>query len=170
MNDAVREERLRRWRLVLGRPGGSSSVSTGATGRGGSTGAAGPAADRPRSVSGALAAAARTRRPRLADVDWPATIRANLKHYQPDLRTIIAETLIGHARRRRIAALKDVILVVDQSGSMTTSVVYAGVMAASLASLRAVHTPLIVFDTSVVDPTGQLAGPADRPIWTPLSR
>src|SRR5258706_13206602 len=45
MNDAVREERLRRWRLVLGRPGGSSSVSTGAAGRGGSTGAAGPAED-----------------------------------------------------------------------------------------------------------------------------
>ena len=45
MNDAVREERLRRWRLVLGRPGGSSSVSTGATGPGGSTGAAGPAED-----------------------------------------------------------------------------------------------------------------------------
>src|SRR6266436_311734 len=45
MNDAVREERLRRWRLVLGRPGGSSSVSTGAAGPGGSTGAAGPAED-----------------------------------------------------------------------------------------------------------------------------
>src|SRR5258706_3715867 len=45
MNDAVREERLRRWRLVLGRPGGSSNVSTGATGPDGSTGAAGPAED-----------------------------------------------------------------------------------------------------------------------------
>ncbi|HXL15889.1 MAG TPA: VWA domain-containing protein [Streptosporangiaceae bacterium] len=285
MNDAVREERLRRWRLVLGRPGGSSSVSTGAAGPGGSTGAAGPAEDAGlsardagmdralaavydaaplvgqrrdaglgtsapavtrwlgdirtyfpaplvrvlqqdalerlglrrmlaepelleaiepdihlvgtllslrgalpektrqtarmvvrkvvedierrlaaelhRSVLGALDRAARNRRPRLGDVDWPATIRANLKHYQPDLRTIIAETLIGHARRRRIAALKDVILVVDQSGSMTTSVVYAGVMAASLASLRAVHTRLIVFDTSVVDLTDQLADPVD---------
>src|SRR5215472_1665853 len=119
------------------------------------------AADLHRSVLGALDRAARNRRPRLADVDWPATIRANLKHYQPDLRTIIAETLIGHSRRRRIAALKDVILVVDQSGSMTTSVVYAGVAAASLASLRAVHTRLIVFDTSVVDLTDQLADPVD---------
>jgi Mg-chelatase subunit ChlD len=126
------------------------------------------AAELHRSVLGALDHAARNRRPRLADVDWPATIRANLKHYQPELRTIIAETLIGHARRRRIAALKDVILVVDQSGSMTTSVVYAGVMAASLASLRAVHTRLIAFDTSVVDLTDQLADPVDVLFGTQL--
>ena len=119
------------------------------------------AAELHRAVLGALDRAARNRRPRLADVDWPATIRANLKHYQPDLRTIIAETLIGHARRRRIAALKDVVLIVDQSGSMASSVVYAGVMAASLASLRAVRTRLIVFDTSVVDLTDQLADPVE---------
>ncbi len=114
-----------------------------------------------RAVLGALDRSARSRRPRLADVDWPATIRANLRHYQPELRTIIAEQLIGHARRRRIAALQDVILLVDQSGSMASSVVYAGVMAASLASLRAVRTQLAVFDTSVVDLTDQLADPVD---------
>ncbi len=119
------------------------------------------AAELHRSVLGALDRAARSRRPRLADVDWPATIRANLKHYQPELRTIIAQTLIGHARRRRVAALKDVILVVDQSGSMASSVVYAGVMAASLASLRAVSTRLVVFDTSVADLTDQLSDPVD---------
>lgn len=119
------------------------------------------AAELHRAVLGALDRAARSRRPRLADVDWPATIRANLKHFQPELHTIIAETLIGHARRRRVAALKDVLLVVDQSGSMTSSVVHAGVMAASLASLRAVSTRLIVFDTSVVDLTDQLADPVD---------
>jgi uncharacterized protein (DUF58 family) len=94
-------------------------------------------------------------------VDWPATIRANLRNYQPSLRTIVAEQLIGHARRRRIAALQDVVLLVDQSGSMASSVVYASVMAASLASLRAVRTRLVVFDTSVVDLTDQLADPID---------
>src|SRR5258707_14116203 len=45
MNDVVREERLRRWRLVLGRSGDSSSASAGAAGHGGSTGAAGSAED-----------------------------------------------------------------------------------------------------------------------------
>ncbi len=119
------------------------------------------AAELRRSVLGALDRAARSRRPRLADVDWPATIRANLKHFQPELRTIIAETLIGHARRRRVAALKDVVLIVDQSGSMASSVVYAGVMAASLASIRAVSTKLILFDTSVADLTDQLADPVE---------
>jgi Mg-chelatase subunit ChlD len=114
-----------------------------------------------RAVLGALDRSARNRRPRLADVDWPATIRANLRHYQPELRTIIAEQLVGYARRRRIAALQDVILLVDQSGSMASSVVYAGVMAASLASLRAVRTRLVVFDTSVVDLTDQLADPVE---------
>ena len=119
------------------------------------------AAELHRAVLGALDRAARNRRPRLADVDWPATIRANLQHFQPELGTIIAQTLIGHARRRRVAALKDVVLIVDQSGSMAASVVYASVMAASLASLRAVSTRLIVFDTSVVDLTEQLADPVD---------
>jgi Mg-chelatase subunit ChlD len=114
-----------------------------------------------RAVLGALDRSARHRRPRLADVDWPATIRANLRHYRPELRTIIAERLVGFARRRRIAALQDVILLVDQSGSMASSVIYAGVMAASLASLRAVRTQLVVFDTSVVDLTGQLADPVE---------
>jgi Mg-chelatase subunit ChlD len=114
-----------------------------------------------RAVLGALDRSARNTRPRLADVDWPATIRANLHNYQPSLGTIIAERLIGHARRRRIAALQDVVLLVDQSGSMASSVVYAGVMAASLASLRAVRTRLVVFDTSVVDLTDQLADPVD---------
>jgi hypothetical protein len=114
-----------------------------------------------RAVLGALDRSARNQRPRLADVDWPATIRANLQHYQPELRTIIAERLIGYARRRRMAALQDVVLLVDQSGSMASSVVYAGVMAASLASLRAVRTKLIFFDTSVVDLSDQLADPVD---------
>jgi Mg-chelatase subunit ChlD len=114
-----------------------------------------------RAVLGALDRSARSRRPRLPDVDWPATIRANLKHYQPELHTIIAERLTGCARRRRIAALQDVILLVDQSGSMASSVVYASVMAASLASLRAVRTRLVVFDTSVADLTETLADPVD---------
>ncbi len=121
-----------------------------------------------RSVLGALDRSSRNRRPRLADVDWPATIRANLKHYQPELRTIVAETLIGHARRRRVSALKDVVLLIDQSGSMASSVVYASVMGASLATLRAVSTKLVVFDTSVVDLTEELDDPVELLFSTQL--
>ena len=114
-----------------------------------------------RAVLGALDRSARNQRPRLPDVDWPATIRANLRHYRPELGTIIAERLIGYSRRRRMASLQDVVLLVDQSGSMASSVVYSGVMAASLASLRAVRTRLVVFDTEVVDLSDQLADPVD---------
>ena len=35
-------------------------------------------------VTGALNRAARTRRPKAADIDWQRTIAANLKHYPPE--------------------------------------------------------------------------------------
>lgn len=110
-------------------------------------------------VRGSLSRSARNRRPRHSEIDWDRTIRANLKHYQPEHRTIVPERLIGWARRRR--ALKDVILAIDQSGSMAPSVVYSSVMAAVLASLPALTTRLVAFDTAVVDLTDQLADPVD---------
>jgi len=105
-------------------------------------------------VSGALQRASLTRRPRPRDIDWDRTIRRNLRHYQPEYRTIVPETLLGHARRS--TALRDVIVAVDQSGSMAASIVYASVFAAVMASIRAVQTPLVSFDTSVVDLTERL--------------
>lgn len=121
-----------------------------------------------RCVLGALDRSSRDRRPRLPDVDWPATIKANLKTYQPALGTIVPERLIGYSRRKRVASLRDVVLLVDQSGSMASSVVYSGVLAASLASLRAVTTRLVVFDTSVVDLTEQLSDPVELLFSTQL--
>jgi Mg-chelatase subunit ChlD len=119
-------------------------------------------------VTGALNRAARTHRPRrLADVDWPATIRRNLRHYQPAYKTIIAERLVGYGRRQR-ASLRDVILVVDQSGSMASSVVYSSVFAAVLASLRSLRTQLVVFDTSVADLSELLDDPVDVLFGTQL--
>jgi Mg-chelatase subunit ChlD len=111
-------------------------------------------------VSGALNRAARTRRPRLRDVDWNRTVAANLKHYLPDHRTVVPERLVGYARRQtRIE--RQIILCIDQSGSMAESVVYASVFGAVLASLRSVATRLVVFDTSVVDLTDELDDPVD---------
>lgn len=111
-------------------------------------------------VSGSLNRAARSHRPKkLQEIDWNRTIRANLKHYQPELGTVIPEKLIGFGRRR--ATLKDVILLVDTSGSMATSVVYSGIAAAVLASLPSINTRLVMFDTAVVDLTDQLADPVE---------
>ncbi|HEY9880568.1 MAG TPA: VWA domain-containing protein [Leptolyngbyaceae cyanobacterium] len=117
-------------------------------------------------VLGSLNRATRNRRPRHNEIDWHRTIRANLKHYQPNYRTIIPETRIGFGRKR--SALRDIILCVDQSGSMATSVVYAGIFSAVLASLPAVQTRLVVFDTAVVDLTELLQDPVEVLFGTQL--
>jgi Mg-chelatase subunit ChlD len=119
-------------------------------------------------VSGALNRATRIARPRRqADIDWNRTIRANLKHYQPGLGTVIPERLVGYGRRTT-AVQRDVVLCVDQSGSMAASVVHAGVFGAVLASMRALRTSLVVFDTAVVDLTDQLADPVSVLFGTQL--
>lgn len=117
-------------------------------------------------VRGALTRALKSRRPRPGDIDWVRTIRANLRHYQPKHRTIVPERLVGFGRRR--SQLHHIILCVDQSGSMAPSVVYSSVFAAVLASVPAVRTSLVVFDTSVVDLTGQLSDPVDVLFGTQL--
>jgi hypothetical protein len=119
-------------------------------------------------VRGALNRAARTSRPRPADIDWERTIRANLKNYLPERGTVIPEKLVGHARRRRTAKLRDIVLCVDQSGSMATSVVYSGIFGAVLASIRAVNTRMVVYDTSVADLTEDLQDPVDLLFGTQL--
>lgn len=111
-------------------------------------------------VSGALDRSQRNRRPRHAEIDWQRTIRANLKHWQPDYRTVVPETLIGFGRKAR-RPQREVVLCIDQSGSMANSVVYASIFGAVLASLPAVATKLVVFDTAVVDLTEQLEDPVD---------
>ncbi|WP_393079257.1 VWA domain-containing protein [Streptomyces sp. LN704] len=112
------------------------------------------------SLSGALDRSARVTRPRHHDIDWNRTIAANLKHYLPEHRTVVPERLIGYGRASR-SVRKEVVLCVDQSGSMAASVVYASVFGAVLASMRSVATRLVVFDTAVVDLTDQLDDPVD---------
>ncbi|MES2692726.1 MAG: VWA domain-containing protein [Verrucomicrobiota bacterium] len=110
-------------------------------------------------VRGALARSVRNRRPRLREIDWHRTIRANLKNYQPDRKKLIVETLIGHGRKR--SSVKDVILCVDQSGSMATSVVYSSIFGAVMASLPALTTKMVFFDTAIADMTAELKDPID---------
>ncbi len=111
-------------------------------------------------VTGAVNRSARSRRPRLNDVDWNRTIGANLRHYMPEHKTVIPEKLIGYGRRQNSIA-RDIILAIDQSGSMAESVVYASVLGSVLASLRTLRTSVIAFDTAVVDLTEQLDDPVD---------
>jgi VWA domain containing CoxE-like protein len=117
-------------------------------------------------VKGSLNRSVRNRRPRHSEIDWQRTIKANLRHYQPEYGTIIPETRIGFGRKR--TALKDIVLCVDQSGSMATSVVYASIFAAVLASIPAVKTQLVVFDTAVVDLSDLLQDPVEVLFGTQL--
>lgn len=110
-------------------------------------------------VNGALKRSTRTRRPRHNEIDWSRTIRANLKHYQPEYRTIIPESRIGYGRKRN--QLRTIIVCIDQSGSMGESVVYSGVFGAVLASIPAIRSHIVTFDTSVVDLTEKMADPVD---------
>lgn len=119
-------------------------------------------------VLGSLNRAVRNRRPRHSDMDWNRTIRANLKNYQPDYKTIIPEIRIGFGRKKSTSSLRDIILCVDQSGSMAASVVYSSICAAVMASLTAVKTSLVVFDTSVVDLTSELHDPVEVLFGTQL--
>jgi len=119
-------------------------------------------------VAGALNRASRTSRPRRpADIDWDRTIRANLRNYQPSHRTVVPERLVGYARKQQAVA-RDVILCLDQSGSMASSVVYAGVFGAVLASISSLRTSVVAFDTAVADLTGLLSDPVDVLFGTQL--
>jgi hypothetical protein len=111
-------------------------------------------------VTGAVRRASRTRRPRPRDIDWNATIRRNLDHYLPEQRTIIPERLVGYGRGAN-AIVKEVVVAIDQSGSMAESVVYAAVFGATLASIRSVKTSVVAFDTQIVDLTDKLSDPVD---------
>ena len=111
-------------------------------------------------VTGALNRAERNRRPRHAEIDWNRTIRANLRHWQKEYSSIIPENLVGYGRKAR-RAQREVILCIDQSGSMAASVVYSSIFGAVMASLPAVKTHMVVFDTAVVDLTEQLSDPVE---------
>lgn len=110
-------------------------------------------------VSGSINRSIRNTRPRHNEINWHSTILKNLKHYQPEYKTIIPETRIGYGRKR--TSLKDVVLCLDQSGSMGTSVVYSGIFGSVMASIPAVNTKMIVFDTAVADLTEELTDPVE---------
>lgn len=110
-------------------------------------------------ITGSLNRSTRNRRPRHNEINWHLTIQKNLKHYQPEYKTIIPETKIGYGRKR--SSLKDVVLCIDQSGSMGTSVVYSGIFGSVMASIPAIKTKMVVFDTAVADLTEELTDPVE---------
>ena len=107
----------------------------------------------------------RARRPslhrRARDFDLRRTIHANLKHYDPERNRIAIERPHFHSRTSRRLEQWQMILVVDQSGSMAGSVIHAAVTASCLYALPGLKTHLVAFDSNVVDLTGDVDDPVE---------
>lgn len=104
----------------------------------------------------------------LPNLDWPRTIRRNLKHYNADLKVLIPENISFFSRQQRQNQW-NIIIAMDQSGSMATSLIYGGIMGAILASLPAVETHVVVFNhQDVVDLTAECSDPVDLLFGTQL--
>jgi hypothetical protein len=113
-----------------------------------------------RAVRGALDRSRHQPIPSLPNLDWKRTIARNLKNYVPSRRTLIPDRFFFYARQHRRKEW-NVIVAIDQSGSMADSVVYGSVMGSIFASLPALETHVVAFDTEVVDLTHELQDPVD---------
>ncbi|GAA5194478.1 VWA domain-containing protein [Rugosimonospora acidiphila] len=107
----------------------------------------------------------RSRRPsrfrQARNFDVRRTIRANLGHYQPEQRRLLIEEAYFFGRTRRQLQPWQFILLVDQSGSMVSSVIHSAVTAACLWGLPGIRTHLVAFDTDVVDLTSDVDDPVE---------
>jgi Mg-chelatase subunit ChlD len=95
------------------------------------------------------------------NLDFRRTLRDNLKRYDPASRRLLLEKLYFFARTRRHVERWQVILLVDQSGSMVSSVIHSAVTAACLWGLPGIKTHLVAFDTEVVDLTHDVTDPVE---------
>lgn len=111
-----------------------------------------------RALSGRRNRNLRSHHPSAANFDARATIRANLQNWQAEEARLLAETLRFNSRAQR-KMNKTVILCVDQSGSMSDSLIFSALFAAVLSGLPGVTTKLVLFDTSVVDLSDKISDP-----------
>lgn len=110
-------------------------------------------------IYGKLNRSLRNYNPRPHEINWHQTIKRNLRHYQPEYQTIIPERLVGYHHKRN--QLYDIILCIDQSASMATSLIYSSVVAAVMAKVPALKVYLIFFDTELVDMTDIVSDPVE---------
>lgn len=100
--------------------------------------------------------------PSASALDYKMTISRNLKHYSRELNTIVPEHFYFFDRTSTTAANKwNIILDIDQSGSMGESVIYSSIISCILASMTSVSTRIVAFDTNIVDLTEKSDDPVD---------
>ncbi len=93
--------------------------------------------------------------------DAATTIRRNLRHYDPAEKRLYLETPYFYSRVRRQVDRWQIIILVDESGSILDSVIHAAVTAAIFWGIRSVRTHLCLFDTQVVDVTAECSDPVE---------
>ena len=93
--------------------------------------------------------------------DARTTVRRNLANYDPDERKLYIKTPYFYSRIRRQTDRWQVIILVDESGSMADSVIHSAVTASIFHGIRSLRTHLVLFDTSVVDVTADCADPVE---------
>jgi Mg-chelatase subunit ChlD len=106
----------------------------------------------------------RRRRSRLkiaSNFDFRRTVTENLQRWSPQQRRLYVERPVFMSRSQRHAQPWDLVLLIDQSGSMVDSVIHSAVMAACLWNLPGMRTRLVAFDTAVVDLTANVADPVE---------
>ncbi|MFC5401366.1 VWA domain-containing protein [Cohnella soli] len=109
-----------------------------------------------RAVTGALNRRQHSPLPSASGLDWKTTIRRNLRNYDRERQILIPDKVYFYDRARRSKEWT-VILDIDQSGSMAGSVIYASLVGSIFASMPALDTRVVVFDTEVVDLTDTCA-------------
>jgi Mg-chelatase subunit ChlD len=93
--------------------------------------------------------------------DAKTTIWRNLQHYDPETRKLYIQTPYFYSRIRRQADRWQIIILVDQSGSMLDSVIHSAVTASIFFDLKALRTHLCLFDTAIVDVTEDCTDPVE---------
>lgn len=100
------------------------------------------------------------RRGTASSLDFNYTIRRNLKNYNKDLKTIIPENLYFFDHKNKSNGW-NIILDIDQSGSMGESILYSTVVGCILAKMSSISTRVVAFDTNIVDLTEKYDDPVD---------
>lgn len=96
----------------------------------------------------------------MKNLDIKRTIHRNLKNYDVENKQIVLKNVYFNSRIKRFNKW-NIIIAVDESGSMLDSVIYSAVMAGIFAKLPMIDTKLIIFDTEIVDLSGYIDDPVE---------
>lgn len=98
--------------------------------------------------------------PSASAIDFKYTISRNLKNFNKEVGSIIPERVWFYDRRAK-SSKWNIILDIDQSGSMGESIIFSSIMASILASMSSVKTNIVAFDTEIMDLTDLSSDPVD---------